>query len=408
MNVQSGTYYWPTTFPDAPSYTVLEEDLSCDVLIIGGGSSGAQCAYYLADTNLDVAVIEKTTIGSGSTSSNTALLQYSGEKMFTDLINTFGSDYIERHLQLLKEAINEIEVASKNVTIDCEFSRRDTLYAASCAEDVESLKKEYEFLKQHNGELTFLSKEEIEAKYPFSREAAIYCYNDAEINPFRFTHALLEHAARKGIKIYEHTEMNGHHFDDKIGKMIVSTKNGHTIQARYVIFAAGYEGIEIKKEKKASFVSTYTVTTQPVEDLSQWYNRTLIWETARPYLYMRTTRDNRIIIGGLDDNTAYSEDRDSKLIHKKNQLIEEFNKMFPTIQVQPEYYLAAFYGGTVDGIPIIGKYEAYPNSYFLFAFGDNGMVYSQLLSKIIVEEIVKGKCPDLDLYLQDRPLLNKG
>lgn len=48
-------------FSDAPSYPALEEDLSCDVLVIGGGSSGAQCAYYLADTNLDVAVIEKST-----------------------------------------------------------------------------------------------------------------------------------------------------------------------------------------------------------------------------------------------------------------------------------------------------------------------------------------------------------
>ena len=27
----------------------------------------------------------------------------------TDLIHTFGYEYIERHLQLLKEAINEIE-----------------------------------------------------------------------------------------------------------------------------------------------------------------------------------------------------------------------------------------------------------------------------------------------------------
>ena len=87
-----------------------------------------------------------------------------------------------------------------------------------------------------------------------------------------------------------------------------------------------------KKEKKASFVSTYTVTTNPVNDFSTWYNRTLIWETARPYLFMRTTADNRIIIGGLDDNTTYPEDRDSKLIHKKNKLIEEFNKMFPEIQ----------------------------------------------------------------------------
>jgi glycine/D-amino acid oxidase-like deaminating enzyme len=408
MNLQSGTYYWPTTFPDAPSYPALKEDLSCDVLIIGGGSSGAQCSYYLADTNLDVAVIEKSTVGSGSTSTNTALIQYSGEKMFTDLINTFDEGYIERHLQLLKEAINEIEAASKKVTIDCEFNKRDTLYSASCAEDVERLKKEYEFLKQHNGELTFLTKEEIEAKYPFSRDAAIYSYNDAEINPFRFTHALLEYAASKGITIYENTEMNGHHYDEERGKMIVSTKNGFSIQARYIIFAAGYEGMEIKKEKKASFVSTYTVTTNPVDDLSEWYNRTLIWETARPYIFMRTTRDNRIIIGGLDDNTTYPNDRDSKLIHKKNKLIEEFNKMFPTIKVQPEYYLSAFYGGIVDGIPIIGKYEECPNSYFLFAFGDNGTVYSQMLSKLIVKEIVEGDSPDLALYLQERPLLNKG
>ncbi|MCH6267167.1 NAD(P)/FAD-dependent oxidoreductase [Neobacillus citreus] len=410
MNLQSGTYYWPTTFPDAPSYPALEEDLSCDVLIIGGGSSGAQCAYYLADANanLEVAVIEKSTIGSGSTSTNTALLQYSGEKMFTDLINTFGADYIKRHLQLLKEAINEMEEASKKVTIDCEFNRRDTLYSASCPEDVEKLRKEYEFLKQHNCDLTFLTKEEIETNYPFSRDAAIYSYNDAEINPFRFNHALLEYAARKGIRIYENTEMNGHHYDEERGRMIVSTKNGRSIQARYIIFAAGYEGLEIKKEKKASFVSTYTVTTNPVDNLSEWYNRTLIWETARPYLYMRTTRDNRIIIGGLDDNTPYPEDRDSKLIHKKDKLIEEFNKMFPTIKVQPEYYLAAFYGGIADGIPIIGQYEEYPNSYFLFAFGDNGTVYSQLLSKIIVKEIVEGNSPDLALYLQDRPLLNKG
>ncbi|KQL33585.1 FAD-dependent oxidoreductase [Bacillus sp. FJAT-25509] len=408
MNLQSGSYYWPTTFPDAPTYPTLEEDLSCDVLIIGGGSSGAQCAYYLSDTNLDVAVIEKSTIGSGSTSTNTALLQYSGEKMFTDLINTFGKGYIERHLLLLKEAINEIEVASKKVNINCEFNRRDTLYSASCVDDVKSLKKEYEFLKQQNCELTFLTKEDIEAKYPFSRDAAIYSFNDAEINPFRYTHALLDYAASKGIRIFEHTEMNGHHYDKEQDKMIASTKNGHSIKARYIIFAAGYEGIEIKKEKKASFVSTYTVTTHPVKDLSDWYNRTLIWETARPYLFMRTTSDNRIIIGGLDDNTSYSEDRDSKLIHKKKKLIEEFNKMFPTIQVQPEYYLAAFYGGTNDGIPIIGKYEGFPNSYFLFAFGDNGTVYSQLLSKLIAKEIVEGNCPDLALYLQERPLLNNG
>ena len=407
MNLQSGTYYWPTTFPDAPSYPVLEEDLTCDVCIIGGGSSAAQCAYYLADTGLDVVAIEKGRIGSGSTSANTAIIQYSGEKMFTDLIHTFGQAYIERHLQLLKEAINEIEAAAKAAVIDSEFTRRDTLYSASSKDDVAKLKKEYEFLKAQNSEVDFWTKEEIEKNYPFSREAAIYSYNDGELNPFKFTHALVDYAVKKGVRIYENTEMNGHHYDVQQERMIISTKAGHSLKARHVIFTAGYEGIDIKKEKKASFVSTYTVTTNPVADFSTWTNRTLLWETARPYLFMRTTADNRIIIGGLDDNTTYAEDRDSKLMHKKDQLIEEFNNLFPTIQVKPEYYLAAFYGGTVDGLPIIGVYDEYPNSYFLFAFGDNGTVYSQLLAKIISEQIVKGSSLDIELYLQDRPLLKK-
>lgn len=406
MDLQSGTYYWPGTFPDAPSYPALEQDVYCDVLIVGGGSSGAQCAYYLANHHLDVIVIEKSKIGSGSTSTNTALLQYSGEKMFTDLIHTFGTAYITRHLQLLRDAINEIEAASKQVDMDCEFIRRDTLYSASCAEDVDKLRREYEFLNMHHCELAFISKEEIEAKYPFSRAAAIYSYNDAEINPFKYTHALLDYAARKGVSVYEHTEMNGHRYDHEHKKMVVYTKNGCSIHAGHVIFAAGYEGMEIRKEKKASFVSTYTVTTNPIEDLSAWYNRTLIWETARPYIFMRTTKDNRIIIGGLDDNTNYPDDRDSKLIHKKNQLIEELNRRFPHINAKAEFYSAAFYGGIVDGIPIIGKYEEYPNCFFLFAFGDNGTVYSQLLSKIIVDKIAEGNSPDLALYLQERPLLN--
>ena len=407
MNIQSGTYYWPTTFTDASTYPTLNENLTCDVLIIGGGSSGAQCAYYLAPSNLNVVVIEKLTVGSGSTSSNTALLQYSGEKMFTNLVNTFGTDYIVKHLQLLRNAIDEIEAASKNVDIDFEFTRRDTLYSASCAEDVEKLRKEYEFLKAHQCQLDFLLKEDIEAKYPFSREAAIYSYNDADMNPFKFTHALLDYASKKGVQVYEHTEMNGRHFDQEKNKMIITTKNGCTIEAKKVIFAAGYEGTEVKKEKMASYVSTFTITTNPVEDFSSWYNRTLLWETARPYLYLRTTKDNRIIIGGLDDNTTIPQDRDSMLIHKKNQLVNELKNLFPQLDVQADYYLSAFYFGIADGIPVIGKYKEFPNCYFLFAFGDNGTVYSQLLSRLIAEEIITGHCEDLALYLQDRPLLNK-
>ncbi|MFS0725306.1 NAD(P)/FAD-dependent oxidoreductase [Paenibacillus sp. 1P07SE] len=407
MNLQSGAYYWPHTLPDPPAYPALDSDLACDVLIVGGGSSGAQSAYELAGHGLDVVLIEKGTVGSGSTSTNTALIQYSGEAMFTDLIHSFGERYIARHLALLQDAIDSIETASRQLTMDVEFRRRDTLYFASCDEDVPRLHKEYQYLKQQGCSVDFWGQEQIEAHYPFSKQAAIFSHNDGELNPFKYTHALIRDAAAKGVLVYEHTAMNGHRYDRERQEMQVTTRNGYTIRAKHVILAAGYEGVEIRSEKQASFVSTYTLTTQPVDSFDFWHGRTLIWETARPYLYLRTTADNRAIIGGLDENTTIAEQRDNKLHHRQQMLLDALRERFPGIPFEPAYACTAFYGGTRDGLPIVGRYDDYPGCYFIFAFGDNGTVYSQALTKLIARDILDGHCPDLELYAQDRPLLTK-
>ncbi|WP_280771117.1 NAD(P)/FAD-dependent oxidoreductase [Salipaludibacillus daqingensis] len=402
MNLQSGTYYWPTTMPSPPSYQTLSEDVTCDVLVIGGGTSGAQCAYYLADRNLNVVVVEKGTIGHGSTATNTALIQYSGERMFTDLIHSFGEEYVGRHLDLCRQAINEIENAQTKCPSPFEFTRRNSLNFASYAEDVERLKQEAILLKKHGFPLDLFSEKDIAERYPFEKRAAIYSYDDGELNPFKFTHSLLEYAAKKGIQIFENTEVNGMDFQNN--QVQVRTKTGNLIHAKKVIIAAGYEGTDIKKEKNSVFVSTYTVTTKPVQDFSTWFERSLIWETARPYVFIRTTADDRVIIGGLDETTFYPEVRDSKLINKRDRLVKEFNKLFPSIQVEPDYYSAAFYGGTHDGLPIIGEYPDYPNCFFLFGFGDNGTVYSMILAKLIADKLSAQPHPGFELYEQSRPV----
>ena len=87
--------------------------------------------------------------------------------------------------------------------------------------------------------------------------------------------------------------------------------------------------------------------------------------------------------------------------------MNELHKLFPDLAVSPDYYIGAFYGGTHDGLPMIGQYEDFPNCYFLMGYGDNGYVYSMLLGKIINDLIVKDKHPDSDLYLQTRPIMNR-
>ncbi|MFD3449755.1 NAD(P)/FAD-dependent oxidoreductase [Microbacteriaceae bacterium 4G12] len=403
MDLQSGLLYWLTTFKDPPSYPSLEEDIECDVLIIGGGISGAQCAYYFSETDLDIVVVDKRKIGYGSTCANTALIQYLSNKMAFELVNSFGEDHAIRHLRLCEEAINEIERAAASMNIDSEFTRRNSLYYASYEEDVQKLKKDYGYLQKHNFAVEFLTEEQIGALYPFKKRAALYVKNDGELNPYKFTIGLLEQARAKGVRVFEQTEINGKKLEQDAATFYTNTK--HSIKAKHVIIAAGYEGLEFKMEKNAVLSSTYAVITNPVEDFTDWHKRTLIWETARPYIYMRTTADNRIIIGGLDEDIISPKERDAKLMHKKDKLIREFNELFPNIKAHPEFYLAAHFGATHDGLPILGMYGDMPNCYFIFGYGDNGILYNMVLAKLVRDLITEGSHPDLDIYLQTRPML---
>ncbi|MBU5351679.1 FAD-binding oxidoreductase [Paenibacillus barcinonensis] len=405
MDLQSGKLYWPTTLTNPPSYPRLDEDVTCDVLIIGAGSSGAQCAHFLADKGLSVVVVDKRKVGEGSTSTNTALIQYAGEKSFVSLSHTFGEASAARHLKLCEQAIRHIEQISRELPIDPDFIRRDSLYYASYQEDIPSLQEEYALLRKHGFNVELWDEQRIGSVYPFRKSSALYYYNDAEMNPLKFVYGLLEKARSEGVQIYEETEIAGKRFEQDAA--IFFTKERREIRAKHVIIAAGYEDKDFKVEKNATLSSSYAVITKPVEQLENWYKRTLIWETARPYVYMRTTPDNRIIIGGMDKDTAYADTRDSKILASKDKLISEFTKLFPNIPVEADYYLGAFYGGTHDGLPVIGQYETYPHCYVIMAYGDNGTVYNGVLAKIVTDHIVHGSSPDMELYLQNRPLLEK-
>ncbi|WP_227394818.1 NAD(P)/FAD-dependent oxidoreductase [Jeotgalibacillus aurantiacus] len=396
MDLQSGRFYWDTTLTDAPEYPPLTEDIQCDVLIIGAGSSGAQVAYDLKDTGLNVAVIDKRKAGMGSTRTNTALIQYLGDKMVHELVNSFGEEAAMMHTTLCRDAIDNIEKACKEMKIDADFRRKDTLYRASTIEDVDKLKKDFEFLSRYKFDADFIAQSKIEKRYPFTSPAAIYSKNDADLNPFKHTHGLLDLACESGVRIYEQTELSG----KKAGqdRCTYYTKGGSVIEARNVIVAAGYESLEFQKNKNAVLESSYCIVTAPVNDLSDWYRETLLWETARPYIYMRTTVDGRILVGGLDETTPYADRRDSMLLSKRDHLVKEFNMLFPDISIEAEYFYGAFYGGTHDGLPTLYEHKDFPHHLFLLAYGDNGLVYSNVLSSVIKEKLTGGKHPAEDLY----------
>jgi glycine/D-amino acid oxidase-like deaminating enzyme len=392
MNLHTGKLFWPLTY-DAPSYPSLEEDVSCDVLIVGGGAFGAHCAYLLGLAGISTIVVEKRDIGGGSTSANTGLLQFCNDKTLTSFIHTFGEKQAVRFYSLCKQAVKQLE----KLPIDADFVKRSSLYFASSEDDVAGLQEEYATLKKYGFPVSYMTEEQIRAKFPFKKQAALYTSGDAEVNPFKMIHGLIQKAIEYGVKVYANTEIISHVKTED--GLLFFTKEKREIRAQYAIFAPGYEGQEMVKEKNAVLASSYAVVTNPIPSLDNWHERCLIWETARPYLYMRTTVDNRIIIGGKDEETIIPERRDSMLLHKRDILMQELRTLFPMYDVKADYYWGATFGSTHDGLPVIGQYEGYENCYFLFGYGGNGTVYSVIFAHIVRDLLVKGCHTDAELFL---------
>lgn len=390
--LHTGRLYWPETIEKPVQHDALNENTAAKIAILGGGMSGIACAYTFAEAGFDTVLIEQASIASGSTSSNTGLLQYSSDIMLSELKDQIGDKAAERFYVSCKEALDRIEHIAKQLPVDVEFQRRSSLYFASTEQDLPKIRREYEALLQCGFDVEYWSGDEIARHFPFRKPGAIVTHADAEINPLKFVLALAEAAKENGLRIYEGTEMARH---EMLGgeKHRLHMASGHTIDADHVVYAVGYEPEALRgRLREADLNRSYVMVTDRQADLRHWHNRFLLWETARPYLYLRTTNDNRIIIGGLDEDKENPVHSSQKLNATGEQLLSRLSSLFPDIHAKIEFMWNATFGESLDNLPFIGEDPDCPGIYYNLGYGGNGSVCCMLGARILLG-MIRDKAP---------------
>ncbi|WP_046225446.1 NAD(P)/FAD-dependent oxidoreductase [Paenibacillus dauci] len=396
MDLHTGNTMWGHTLTNPPRYEQLQENLECDVLVIGGGMGGALCAREFARRGLKTVVVDKRYIGQGSSIANTGLLQYTNDKTLTACIHTFGEKNGVLFYDLCRQAMEYLLHTAPTLPMDAQLIPRSSLYFASSEQDVEGLREEYHNLKRHGFDAEYWVEDRIAEHFSFRKPAGLYTHGDAEVNPYRLVHALMMDAVNHGAHIFEQTTITNQEFTED---GVICHAGDLSIRARRVVFSTGYETQEEKKERGAFLMNTYAIATTPVQNLTGWHEKSMLWETARPYLYMRTTVDNRIIVGGLDEPVTTVEDRDTRLVHQANQLLESVRELFPNMgPLSIDSAWAASFGSSRDGLPYMGPHPEYPNCYFVEGYGGNGTVYSTIAAMLLADELVGIHRPELELF----------
>ncbi|NKW83334.1 FAD-binding oxidoreductase [Bacillus cereus] len=395
MNLITGKLFWNRGV-SVPCYPPLENDMICDVLVVGSGEAGAHIAYFLAKIGMSVMLIEKREIACGSTFANVGLLQFFHDKSLTSLIHTFGEEKGVRAYKLCYEALRTMEKVVSTLDIEPQFIPRNSLYYASKSEDLSSLQEEYNTLQKYGFPVEYFTEVDIKERYSFTKQAALYTHGDAEVNPYLLAHSLLHKANQMGAIIHEHTEAL--HIKKRQNDLICYTKTGNQIVAKNIIMATGYEALFGKKEKNTTVETSYAVVTNEIDQFEGWHERSLIWETARPYLYFRTYK-NRIMVGGLDEAMQIQSIGDTKLLHKRDILINIVREMFPQYKnIQAEYYWAAAFGSSHDGLPILKEDKKIHNLFYALLHGGNGTVYGMVFAKIFEQLFTNKEREDFSLF----------
>lgn len=400
MQLKNGYPFWLIKNGLPFTYPRLEKNVSTDVLIIGSGISGALSAYYLANEGYDCIVVDERSIALGSTCASTSLLQYELDEPLHSLKKMIGAYEANRVYDMCSEAIDTIEEICKKITC-AEFIRRPSLYYAAYKKHEQKIRDEYEARKQLGFDMDLLSQKDIEKQFGFSAPNAILSQQGACLDAYAFTHALHQHSIKKGIRVFNRTSVaNIKYLKNGVQ---AETGDGFIIKAKKVVNATGYQVGHFIDKKVVTLHSTYAVISEQLSSKAKtWSREAMIWNTADPYLYMRKTGDNRIIIGGRDEDFFSPQKRDELLPKKSKQLQQDFNRLFPEVEFIPEFCWTGTFGITKDSLPYIGEYAKTPHTYYALGFGGNGITFSVIAAQLIADAISGRKNADARLYAFDR------
>ncbi|MBC7774952.1 MAG: FAD-dependent oxidoreductase [Phycisphaerae bacterium] len=402
MNLHTPYPYWLLKNGFLFEYPALRHPLKVDFIVMGGGITGALSAWYLAQAGVSVAVVDRRHIGMGSTCASTALLQYEIDVPMYQLAKYVGEKNAARSYHLCIEAIDKLEQICEKLDLPTGFERKPSIYCASRKADLEELDLEFAIRQKHDIRVERWDKADVARAFPhFQSAGALYSPHDgAQVDAYSLTHALLQDAMKHGAQVFDKTEIVDIQHEKE--QVVLHTNHGHSIRAKQLVIASGYESQAYLEQKVTRLHSTYALVSEPF-DGEIWYRDALIWETARPYLYLRTTSDRRVLIGGRDE-PFYSPGRRDKLLNQKTRLLaQDFDKKFPTLApLLVDFNWAGTFAETADGLPFIGTIKERPRTIFALGFGGNGIVFSQIAGEIIRDSALGKKNPDAHIFSFER------
>jgi glycine/D-amino acid oxidase-like deaminating enzyme len=280
----------------------LPGDLGVDVAVVGGGFTGMWTAFYLAeaDPTLRIAVLERDVVGFGASGRNggwcSALFAVSEERL-NQLTGPGTGTAMRRAMEDTVREVGRVVVAQR---IECGFAPGGTVSLARTPAQWQRTRDEVtaaRALGVGENDLRLLSAEQASAMVGATHVlGGTYTPHCAAVDPARLVRGLAEVTERRGVTIYEQTEVRS------IRPGSVETNRGTVTAATVVRATEGYTRTLQGEERTLVPVYSLMIATEPLPD-AFWAEaglarRETFADHRHMIIYGQRTADGRMAFGG--------------------------------------------------------------------------------------------------------------
>jgi len=372
-----GARYWADRTADnrRRSHPKLKGSHTADVVVVGGGLTGATAAYVLASGGLKVMLVEAESIAGGSTAGSLGVIAPEPDAWFRLVEPEAGRLSSRTSWNEAQKSAGDFARAIRKLNIKCDLTEAPYLINATSPEDAAVLKKEIALRRAAKVPASWATPQAVRADTQLDTAGALKLSAAHTYDPVRATLGLVSAAEKSGARIFEQSAVRRTTFTRKYADVILKDA---TIRTTGIVVATGEPGTVFSQLRRHVRRTTgYVVVTEPLSAAMRRESgkRTAVVTEAadhnRPWL--RWLSEDRLMFAGGLSSMPPTRLRDSLLKQRTAELMYELSVRYPAISGLPARWAWDTEVVTaVDGLPWIGPHRNYPFHFFSMAFGWHG------------------------------------
>lgn len=389
--------YYAASARASTACPVLDEDLSADVCVIGGGFTGVNTAIELAQRGLSVILLEARRIGWGASGRNGGqLIRGIGHDVsgFAKYVGEEGVTYLQRagidSVELVRQRIADHQIDCDLRWGFCELANTRAQFAAFQTEQAELGKLGYAH------ETRLVGSEQIRQQVVNAEGYAggLVDMGSGHLHPLDLVQGEARLAAALGVRVFEQSPV----LEIVHGPTVQVRCAGGTVRAGSLVLGcnAHLDELEQQLSGKVLPAGSYIIATEPLSAAraAQLIPQNLALCDQKVGLdYYRLSADRRLLFGGA----CHYSGRDPLDIaaYMRPKLL----KLFPQLtDVRIDYQWGGKIGITANRFPQVGRLKQQPNVFYAQGYSGHGLNVTHWCAKLLGEAIHAGHSQGLDVF----------